>query len=358
MIYEIKIGLRDVSSSVWRKIELDSNATFHELYEILQIAFDWKSHHQMRSFLVYRTGGNRIKNVEITPKHKVGKKKKEILHHSFIKYDEKDVKLSDWLKTIKDRVIYVDDAENGIEYEIVLEKIIRPEKGVLYPICTSVKNIESKYTNFTDISAYESKCLVKIINERIATELTYLVGEVKDNSAWYWKQLFIKAKELHASAPWKGLHERQVFSVNDQHTGDTLYVSVLGSEQDIFGLLVFLEEKCIEDAIDKIKNIEQNVDRIMEQRSLLLSYESRIDLLKEDYELIKLYDIPFRGKKAWPQFKSISPGQTPRQLDEIEAKMMLGVMAQLKDMRNGLHTGIEIANQDADIESAYRFSTS
>jgi hypothetical protein len=49
-------------------------------------------------------------------------------------------KLSDWFKQEKDRAIFTYDFGDDWEHEIVLEKILKTDPSVQYPICTKAKN--------------------------------------------------------------------------------------------------------------------------------------------------------------------------------------------------------------------------
>ncbi|WP_092491895.1 IS1096 element passenger TnpR family protein [Virgibacillus salinus] len=59
MIYEFKIALEDVGVPVWRTIQMDSNSTFRDLHEVIQLAFNWDNMH-LHSFFVNKSNGSKI----------------------------------------------------------------------------------------------------------------------------------------------------------------------------------------------------------------------------------------------------------------------------------------------------------
>lgn len=58
MIYQLKVKLKDVRPSVWRRLQVPSDMTFAELHRVLQIAFDWDDDH-LHTFYVTKTRGQK-----------------------------------------------------------------------------------------------------------------------------------------------------------------------------------------------------------------------------------------------------------------------------------------------------------
>ncbi|MBU8790809.1 IS1096 element passenger TnpR family protein [Oceanobacillus caeni] len=134
MIYELKITLRLLDESVFRKIQVDGRITFYDLHHILQIAFDWDNYH-LHDFSVTKTNGTRVEDVSITP----NSEKEDNFFIMNDEYDEKKEKISDWFKMAKDTVIYTYDFGDDWRHEITLLKKIKPEKGVKYPHCVDAE---------------------------------------------------------------------------------------------------------------------------------------------------------------------------------------------------------------------------
>ncbi|GGE36324.1 hypothetical protein GCM10011391_13930 [Pullulanibacillus camelliae] len=45
MIYQFKITLMHAEPPIWRTVQIDSRASFEELHEVIQIAFQWMDVH-------------------------------------------------------------------------------------------------------------------------------------------------------------------------------------------------------------------------------------------------------------------------------------------------------------------------
>lgn len=58
------------------------------------------------------------------------------------------------------------------------------------------------------------------------------------------------------------------------------------------------------------------------QNCLKLELGPRSDLRTEDHAVIRKLGIAFRGKNAWPQFRSLLPGYIPWFLTEPEARFL------------------------------------
>ena len=43
--YEIKVSIKNTHPPVWRRLQIPSGITFHELSAIIQLAFDWSGQH-------------------------------------------------------------------------------------------------------------------------------------------------------------------------------------------------------------------------------------------------------------------------------------------------------------------------
>ncbi|MDY0405047.1 plasmid pRiA4b ORF-3 family protein [Virgibacillus sp. 179-BFC.A HS] len=327
MIYELRITLRNTDKPVWRKIEIDSNATFYELHEIIQTAFDWDGF-RMHRFEIAKSFGKRSKGIYIKPILSVSYNEPP-LESSEYDLDERLIKISDWLGKTKDRAFYAYNIENENTWyhEIYVEKMSKPEKGVLYPYCTGARNIVAN--NDLDADLDESpKQLVKVINDTLQSRLSHLISEVKDEGNHTWEQLFKRSKDFYRMKPWDMLPSDNIFAVVEPASEELFFCSVLGAEGITYGLAVYPDRQEFKAFMKKFQGVESEMNETANQQILLLTYENREALSEQDHILIKSNDIPFRGKKAWPQFRSYRPGHYPQRLNEEEAKTMLVVLEQ------------------------------
>jgi len=110
-VYRLKITLRDVRPSVWRRIETFADTTLEKLHLVIQAAMGWEDAH-LHSFVVGRS--------QFGPRD------------SGCPLDERGVRL-DSIAGLKERFEYDYDFGDGWSHGIVVESIGAPEKGVSYP---------------------------------------------------------------------------------------------------------------------------------------------------------------------------------------------------------------------------------
>ncbi len=118
----------------------------------------------------------------------------------------------------------------------------------------------------------------------------------------------------------------------------------------MFGLAVYIGDDGYASLMDSLTEREVDFEYVVNQRSLLLSYEDRDDLEKEDYKLIKSYDVPFRGRKSWPSFRSYKPGFYPWLMDDEEARLMLLGMEQSMEVYQEITDGLDMPDMLFDEE--------
>lgn len=117
-MYELKITLREIEPSIWRRIIIPATASLGELHYILQAAMGWtNSHlHQFRIGDVdYSDPQFELENAD----------------------DEFAVILSAVAPRPKARFTYIYDFGDGWEHEVVVEKILARETGNAHPACVA-----------------------------------------------------------------------------------------------------------------------------------------------------------------------------------------------------------------------------
>lgn len=132
-IYQLNITIKNISPPIWRRILIPGNATFRELHEAIQLALGWGDGH-LHSFATKKRAGMYIEG-EITDLRtfEAGAPWEEK------PADERKVRLKQRLSKHGQRIAYTYDFGDSWEHEILLEKIVEPEKGIEYPICTGGK---------------------------------------------------------------------------------------------------------------------------------------------------------------------------------------------------------------------------
>ncbi len=120
---ELKVTLSLKNYSVWRKVIVPTNTTFHQLHKVLQIAFEWQNSH-LHEFYIYPTytSGNVIPINQDKPIVKLVCDEEAFSYQSDIPMKmEKGIKLSDYLPA---KIVYNYDFGDGWQHTIDIERII------------------------------------------------------------------------------------------------------------------------------------------------------------------------------------------------------------------------------------------
>ena len=345
MIYELKVTLKDVGTPVWRKIQIGGKVTFADLHQVLQIAFDWDDYH-LHTFRVDKVDGKKIDNIEISSE--VPEYTDQLSFYNVDHYDEAEEYIEDWLIKANDKITYIYDFGDDWHHEIILSKKLHKDEKIIYPLCTGAKNLtpeeDSRFAVITgevDLEFEDSTELVKEINE----EFQFLESDPIENEQKldFWPDTLELAKEFLQTKPWEFMGDEQIFAIHEPVSGKILYCSILGNANELFGLAVYIDY----DGLFTLFNIltgeeSSDFDILQTQRSLLLSFEDRNDLEKEEYNLIKTYDIPFRGRKSWPSFRSFKPGYYPWFMDNEEAYLLLVALEETLNIVEEVKEGLQL----------------
>lgn len=149
-----------------------------------------------------------------------------------------------------------------------------------------------------------------------------------------WRELFIQAERLKKLKPWEWMSDSDIFAVQDSESGVTGYVSILGQAGELFGLACHRGNEGL-NVLHRLLSgafSPDDMNAIYHQDSLLLSFENRNELEKEDYELIKNLGLTFRGRHQWPSFRSYRPGYYPWILEPDEVLFFTRVIEQSADI--------------------------
>lgn len=139
-----------------------------------------------------------------------------------------------------------------------------------------------------------------------------------------WKDLHIAAQSFAELRPWKILDDLDLIGVRDPLTNDVGYGIVMGSGGTLFGLCLYrgVEGFNIYRGLMDGSASRDPEDDFVLQNSLMLEYGPRSDLGAADHAVIKELGLTFKGKAAWPLFRSLLPGYAPWHLTEAEARFL------------------------------------
>jgi len=122
-IYQLKVTLEDIKPPIWRRIQVRGDVTLFKLYKILQAAMEWEDYH-LHQFIV----GEDYYAIP-SPEDPWPMETK----------NEKRAKLFQVAPVEKARFIYEYDFGDSWRHNILVEKILPPERDLEHPICLAGK---------------------------------------------------------------------------------------------------------------------------------------------------------------------------------------------------------------------------
>src|SRR5215468_8367925 len=112
-IYQIKVTLKDVKQSIWRRIQVRSDATLGELHAIIQMAMGWNNSH-LHHFIVGKPPNLRY----------IGAPDPNDGADLMGEKTEDEIVIGRVLSSTKTKIAYEYDFGDSWEHEVALEKIV------------------------------------------------------------------------------------------------------------------------------------------------------------------------------------------------------------------------------------------
>ncbi|MCK9206957.1 MAG: plasmid pRiA4b ORF-3 family protein [Salinivirgaceae bacterium] len=126
-IYQIQIALSGFKPKIWRRILIPSDMLLSDFHKVIQTTMGWTNSH-LHQFIYNRT----FYSVKHPDDDMWG-------DMDNVDYKKKKTRVSDLLKTGKDKITYEYDFGDGWQHDIVLEKILPVDSNLKYPICVTGK---------------------------------------------------------------------------------------------------------------------------------------------------------------------------------------------------------------------------
>jgi len=151
-----------------------------------------------------------------------------------------------------------------------------------------------------------------------------------------WKKVYKLAMEFKEMGAWNWMSDSEVFGVQNPASGEIGYCCVLGGAAEFFGLAVYLGTEGLNAYLDLqsgrigIKNDLFEV--LLSKKCLVMSFENKSQLSKEDLAGIKKMGLSFKGRYAWPQFRWYEPGYYPWYLNRDQVIFLSLCLNQAKDV--------------------------
>lgn len=170
-----------------------------------------------------------------------------------------------------------------------------------------------------------------------------------------WRALYEVAARVKEIAPWQWMSEDMVFGVQNPETEDLGFVSVMGMLGEHYAIALYRGPR----ALYQFWSIgngppADTADRILEIPQLQVSWEDRNTLSARDRATIKELGYKFRGRNAWPMFRSYRPGFFPWLLEAAEARFLTHALEQALDVVPRLQKDRSLLNSLDDVSYLVR----
>jgi hypothetical protein len=174
-----------------------------------------------------------------------------------------------------------------------------------------------------------------------------------------WLSLFEAAIEFKQLECWEWLTDEHIFGVRHPITGEVAYCCVLGNNEEMYGLAVYIGKIGFEGLL-KMQSGELepgDSDVILIQNCMMVSFDDRSALEPEDVKLIKKLGLKFRGRNAWPNFRRYEPGYVPWNLTTLEEVEFLTLaLQQATELAQGYNFPMDMSFLSEDGEYLTRVS--
>ncbi len=148
-----------------------------------------------------------------------------------------------------------------------------------------------------------------------------------------WRELYESVVRVKALAPWEWMTEAEIFGVQNPETDELGFASVMGMLGEHFAMSLYLGPEGLYEfwELEEVGHLA-SPEGLLETPQLQASFENRDELDKRDRTVIKDLGLKFRGRHAWPMFRSYRPGFAPWFLEAEEARFLTHALNQLVDV--------------------------
>jgi hypothetical protein len=137
-----------------------------------------------------------------------------------------------------------------------------------------------------------------------------------------WRNLYQAAMRLKDVAPWHWMSETDVFGVQNPDTGELGFVSIMGELGEHLALALYLGATGLYSFWAYQQDESAPPEAILGLLHLQASFEDRDALSQRDRDVARELELKFRGRQAWPMFRSYRPGFFPWYLESWEARFL------------------------------------
>ncbi|NLF19451.1 MAG: hypothetical protein GX595_19665 [Lentisphaerae bacterium] len=144
-----------------------------------------------------------------------------------------------------------------------------------------------------------------------------------------WQQAYDLADRIRDLAPWTWMCDIDVIGFEDPDDGSPRFFSVMGKAGQHVAVAVYHGPEDVFRILDLGRDPGVVPDSLFETAQVQLSFEDRDCLEAEDREVIRSLGRKYRGRQAWPWFRSYLPGQYPWHVNGNELRLLTAGLEQV-----------------------------
>ncbi|RPH36610.1 hypothetical protein EHM92_04220 [bacterium] len=137
-----------------------------------------------------------------------------------------------------------------------------------------------------------------------------------------WRNLYRAADAFRRARPWEWFDDVDLVGVRHPQSGQTGFGVCMGSAGTLFGLCLYRGAEGLNFYRSLIEEEVEEEHIFAMQNCLKLELGERNSLPEEDRAIIRRLGLTFKGKHAWPEFRSLLPGYAPWFLNREEAEFL------------------------------------
>ncbi|MBM3236075.1 hypothetical protein FJZ31_07215 [Candidatus Poribacteria bacterium] len=152
-----------------------------------------------------------------------------------------------------------------------------------------------------------------------------------------WSKLYQAVIRVKKIAPWEWMTETDIFGVQNPETNQLGFISFMGMLGEHFAVAVYLNPEGLYSfwGFQRLADTapsEVLFEVLLGLLHLQASFENRNELHQKDRDLIKELGLKFRGRQAWPMFRSYRPGFCPWYLEAWEVCFLTHALEQAAEV--------------------------
>lgn len=110
------------------------------------------------------------------------------------------------------------------------------------------------------------------------------------------KKFFTSINEFSVVKPWEWLGVTDVFAIKFEDYDDTYFCCVLGGGEEDYGISIYRGLRGIDSYLRALEGIFDMPEEALHMDAIAIYLYDREELDEEDYDIIKLFGVTFRGK--------------------------------------------------------------